>query len=106
MAFSKKWLLFHTNNYFITQILPENIKILTWILHDFCLSFTVWGILHPPRPGRYVPARMPETLVECLHDSNGTAVVIKFTNILGLEQYLYSLSIELHANSFSEIVSV
>jgi hypothetical protein len=23
------------NNYFITQILTENVKILTWILHDF-----------------------------------------------------------------------
>ena len=33
----------HTNNYFITQILPENIKILTGILPDFCLSFTVVG---------------------------------------------------------------
>jgi hypothetical protein len=31
------------NNYFITQILPENIKILPGILPDFCLSFTVGG---------------------------------------------------------------
>ena len=38
-------------------------------------------------------------------DPNGTAVVMKFTNILELEQYLYSLSIELHTNSF-EIVPV
>ena len=38
---------FHTNNYFITQILPENIKILTGILPDFCLSFTVgWVTRH------------------------------------------------------------
>ena len=29
----QKWLSFHTNNYFITQILPANIKILTGILH-------------------------------------------------------------------------
>ena len=36
-------------------------------------------------------------------DRNGTAVVMKFANILGLEQYLYSLSMTLHANSF-EIV--
>jgi hypothetical protein len=33
----------HTNNYFIMQILPENIKILTGILPDFCLSFTFGG---------------------------------------------------------------
>ena len=38
-------------------------------------------------------------------DPNGTAVVMKFTNILELEQYWYSLSIELHANIF-EIVPV
>jgi hypothetical protein len=25
------------------QILPENVKILTWILHDFCLNFIVGG---------------------------------------------------------------
>jgi hypothetical protein len=31
----QKWLSFHKNNYFITQILPENVKILTWILHGF-----------------------------------------------------------------------
>jgi hypothetical protein len=36
-------LAFHTNNYFITQILPEYINILTGILPDFCLSFTVGG---------------------------------------------------------------
>jgi hypothetical protein len=28
----QKWLSFHKNNYFIMQILPENVKILTWIL--------------------------------------------------------------------------
>ena len=39
----QKWLSFHTNNYFITQILSENIKILTGILPDFCLSFTLGG---------------------------------------------------------------
>ena len=38
-------------------------------------------------------------------DPNGTAVVMKFANIVGLEQYLYSLSMTLHANSF-EIVPV
>ena len=38
-------------------------------------------------------------------DPNGTAVIMKFANILGLEQYLYSLSMTLHANSF-EIVPV
>ncbi|CAB4020009.1 Hypothetical predicted protein [Paramuricea clavata] len=38
-------------------------------------------------------------------DPNGTAVVMKFANIPGLEQYLYSLSMILHANSF-EIVPV
>ena len=27
-VFYKKWLSFHKNNYFITQILPENVKIL------------------------------------------------------------------------------
>jgi hypothetical protein len=42
--------------YFITQILPENVKILTCILHDF----TVGGSFTPPPPpptlpGRYVP---------------------------------------------------
>jgi hypothetical protein len=30
-----KLTVFHKNNYFITQILPENVKILTWVLHDF-----------------------------------------------------------------------
>jgi hypothetical protein len=39
----QKRLSFHINNYFITQILPENIKILTGILPDFCRSFTVGG---------------------------------------------------------------
>jgi hypothetical protein len=34
----QKWLSFHKNNYFITQILPENVKILTWILHDFTVG--------------------------------------------------------------------
>ena len=38
-------------------------------------------------------------------DPNGTAVVMKFANILELEQYLYSLSMSLHANLF-EIVPV
>jgi hypothetical protein len=38
-----KWLSFHKNNYFITQILPENVKILTWILHNFYLNFTAEG---------------------------------------------------------------
>ena len=38
-------------------------------------------------------------------DPNGTAVVMKFANILELEQYLYSLSMLLHANLF-EIVPV
>jgi hypothetical protein len=38
-------------------------------------------------------------------DPNGTAVVLKFANILELEQYLYSLSMTLHANLF-EIVPV
>ena len=38
-------------------------------------------------------------------DPNGIAVVMKFANILELEQYLYSLSITLHANLF-EIVPV
>ena len=47
---------------------------------------------------------MPETLV-AWPDPNGTAVVMKFANILGLEQYLYSLSMTLYANSF-EIVPV
>ena len=36
-------------------------------------------------------------------DPNGTAVVMKFVNILDLEQYLYSVSTTLHANLF-EIV--
>ena len=38
-------------------------------------------------------------------DPNGTAVVIKFTNILELEQYVYCLSLELHTNIY-EIVPV
>ena len=38
-------------------------------------------------------------------DPNGTAVVMKFTNILELEQYLYCLSVKLHTNSY-EIVPV
>jgi hypothetical protein len=38
-------------------------------------------------------------------DPNGTAVVMKFVNILELEQYLYSVSVTLHANLF-EIVPV
>ena len=36
-------------------------------------------------------------------DPNGTAVVMKFKSILDLEQYLYSVSTELHTNLF-EIV--
>ena len=36
-------------------------------------------------------------------DPNGTAVVMKFKNILDSEQYLYSVSTELHTNLF-EIV--
>jgi hypothetical protein len=47
----QKWLSFHKNNYFITQILPENVKILTWILPEFYLIFYFhsWGGgLHPP----------------------------------------------------------
>ena len=36
-------------------------------------------------------------------DPNGTAVVMKFKSILYLEQYLYSVSTELHINLF-EIV--
>ena len=40
-----------------------------------------------------------------LPDPNGTAVVMKFRNILDLEQYLYSVSIELHINLF-EIVQL
>jgi hypothetical protein len=43
MYILQKWLSFDTNNYFITQILPGNIKILTGISPDFCLSFTVGG---------------------------------------------------------------
>ena len=38
-------------------------------------------------------------------DPNGTAVVMKFLNTLELEQYLYCLSIKLHANLY-EIVPV
>jgi hypothetical protein len=38
-------------------------------------------------------------------DPNGTAVVMKFVNIRDLEQYLYSVSMTLHANLF-EIVPV
>ena len=38
-------------------------------------------------------------------DPNGTAVVMKFVNILELEQYLYCVSMTLHANLF-EIVPV
>jgi hypothetical protein len=38
-------------------------------------------------------------------DPNGTAVVMKFGNILELEHYLYSVSMTLHANLF-EIVPV
>ncbi len=37
--------------------------------------------------------------------SNGSAVVMKFSDVHELEQYLYSLSIELHSNIF-EIVPV
>ena len=37
--------------------------------------------------------------------SNGSAIVMKFTDVHELEQYLYSLSIELHSNIF-EIVPV
>ena len=46
----QKWLSFHKNNDFITQILPENVKILTLILPDFYLCFTVGGNLVPPPP--------------------------------------------------------
>jgi hypothetical protein len=52
----QKWLSLHKNNYFITQILPEKVKILILILPDFCLSPTVGGwFTRHPSPGRYVP---------------------------------------------------
>ena len=38
-------------------------------------------------------------------DPNGTAVLMKFKSILDLEQYLYSVSTELHTNLF-EIVQL
>ncbi len=38
-------------------------------------------------------------------DPNGTAVIMRFTNVFELERHLYSLSIELHTNIF-EIVPV
>ena len=38
-------------------------------------------------------------------DPNGTAVIMKFTNIVQLEQFLYCLSTELRTNLF-EIVPV
>ena len=39
-------------------------------------------------------------------DPNGTALVMKFANILELEQYLYSLSMTLHANSFEIVPAI
>ncbi len=39
-------------------------------------------------------------------DPNGTAVVMKFTDIHELEQYLYSLSIELHSNIFEVVPAI
>ena len=64
----------------------------------------------------YMMALMKQTVFFYLFDShardysgmpdpNGTAVVMKFVNILELEQYLYSVSMTLHANLF-EIVPV
>jgi hypothetical protein len=47
-VFYKNGYHFTKNNYFITQILPEIVKILILILHDFCLNFTVRGVLHLP----------------------------------------------------------
>ena len=38
-------------------------------------------------------------------DPNDIAVIIRFTNIIELEQYLYCLSSELHTNSY-EIVPI
>ena len=38
-------------------------------------------------------------------DPTGTAVVMKFKNVVNLEQHLYSLSMNLHVNAF-EIVTV
>ena len=43
--------------------------------------------------------------VSGMPNPNGTAVIMRFTNILELEQYLYCLSSELHTNSY-EIVPV
>jgi cobyrinic acid a,c-diamide synthase len=50
---------------------------------------------------------MPEISIYLtrMPDPNGAAVVMKFTNILELEQYLYCLSMKLHTNYF-EIVPV
>jgi hypothetical protein len=38
-----KLTVFYKNDYFITQILPETVKLFTWILSHLCLSFTVGG---------------------------------------------------------------
>ena len=38
-------------------------------------------------------------------DPTGTAVVMKFENVVNLEQHLYTLSMNLHVNAF-EIVTV
>jgi hypothetical protein len=47
----QKWLSFHENNDFITQIVDENFKIKIWIfLHD--MSFTVGGGLQTHIPSR------------------------------------------------------
>jgi hypothetical protein len=57
-----KLAVFYKNGYHFTKIitllhkfLPKNVKLLTWILPDFCLSFTVGVVYTPTPPGRYVP---------------------------------------------------
>ena len=63
-----KVVTFHKNNDFITQILPENVKILTWILPDFYLTHTL---------RRYVPG--------CNHTDHTCA--IKYTSKVSIKIY-------------------
>jgi hypothetical protein len=57
-------------DYFITQILPENIKSLTGILPDFCLNFTVGGgeggyTSHLAKNAKIKPKFLPFPSVNC-----------------------------------------
>ena len=55
-----KMVIIDKDNDFITQILPENVKILTWFLH----------LPPPPPPGRYVPVSSSNRMYNILRSTS------------------------------------